>query len=248
MARRAGNLRFGVLLLAMGIAALLWGMAHGQRDIDRPFDLPVELTGLPEDLVVTDLSADAINVRIQGSRAALRNLNSGQLYYPLDVSGAKTGQGEYEVDLTLLDSELPKSARIVSRSPSHLLVRFERRGRKAVGVRADVEGEPAEGFIIENVEVIPRRVWLAGARSQVLRLTEVVTEPVNISGVSETVEREARLLLGGGTVWMEDKKPVTVRIAVAPDPALQPEEGGAGGAGTGDATGNGAADEAQGQG
>lgn len=222
--RRQSNLRFGVLLLAFSIAAFLWGLAHGASDVERGFDVPVELIGLEEDLVVTDLSSDVINVRILGSRAALRNVRASELVYPLEVTGGRRGTAEYEVDVSRIDPDLPRAARIVSRSPSHLQVRFERKGRKAVGIRADVEGAPAEGYQMASVDVIPRRVWLAGARSQVLRLREVVTEPIDISGATETVEREARLFLGGGSVWMEDKKPVTVRIEIAPDPALLPEE------------------------
>ena len=68
------------------------------------------------------------------------------------------------------------------------------------------------------IEVEPGRVWLAGARSQVLRLSEVVTEPIDIGGLEASEEREARIVLGGGTVWLEENEPVTVRIQVEPDP------------------------------
>ncbi len=223
--RRTGNLRFGVLLLAFAIAAFLWGMAHGASDVERGFDVPIDLYGLDEKLVVTDLSADAINMRLRASRAALRNVKASDLVYRLDVSGGKTGTAEYEVELSTLRAELPRDADIVARSPSHVQVRFERKGRKAVGVRADVEGDPADGFLIAAVEVTPRRVWLAGARSQVLRLREVVTDTIDVTGSEETIEREARLFLGGGTVWMEDKAPVVVRVEIIPDPelAVEPE-------------------------
>ena len=226
MAKRTGNLRFGILFLAFAIALFLWGMAHGASDVERGFDVPIELYGLDEQLVVTDLSADAINVRLRSSRAAMRNVSAGDLVYRLDVSGGKNGTAEYEVEQSTIQSELPRDADIVARSPSHVQVRFERKGRKAVGVRADVDGDPAEGFLVAAVEVTPRRVWLAGARSQVLRLREVVTETIDITGATEPIEREARLFLGGGTVWMEDKKPVVVRVEIVPDPATLevPEE------------------------
>ena len=112
-------------------------------------------------------------------------------------------------------------AKVVSRSPSQIKLRFEWRGRKSVRVRADIEGDPAEGFVVTGVEVEPPRVWLVGARSTVLRLSEVVTETVDVTGLAESTEREVKLSLGGSHVWMEDNQPVKLRIAVE----AVPEEG-----------------------
>jgi len=221
MARRFENVRPGVLLLALAIALFLWGVAHGSSSIERTFDLPVALYGMPETLVVTDQSVDAINVRVMGSRAALNNLDTQGMSYTIDVSGAKTGVAVYDTELGRI--ELPRGARFVSHSPSRVQVRFEKRGRKAVGVRADLEGEPAPGYHVAGIFVQPSRVWLAGARSQVMRLTEVVTEPIDITGLTASQVKEVRLFLGGGTVWMENKEPVKVEVRVEADvPAPEP--------------------------
>jgi YbbR domain-containing protein len=77
---------------------------------------------------------------------------------------------------------------------------------------------------LKEVSVEPPRVWLAGARSDVLRLSEVVTETVEVDGLEETEEREVRLSLGGGHVWMEEAKPVTVRIEIEAIPVEEPED------------------------
>lgn len=222
MANRFSNLRPGLLLLALTIAALLWGVAHGSSSIERGFDVPVELHALKDTLVVTDLSSDAVNIRVQGSRAALRNLSADKLSYRIDISESKPGVAEYDVDISQI--ELPAGARVVSRSPARLEVRFEERGRKAVGVRPDIEGEPAEGFLLVRVWTEPRRVWLAGARSQVLRLSEVVTEPIDLTGLEESEEREVRLFMGGGTIWNESDDPVLVHIEIEPDPEALDDE------------------------
>ncbi len=219
MAAPTSNLRLGVMLLAIGLSSVLWSVAHCSSSIERGYDIPTELIGLKDDLVMTDQSVDAVNVRVKGSRAALRNLSPSDLYFRLDVSGAKAGVAEYDVDQSRI--ELPRGLRIVSRSPSRIQLRFERRGRKAVSVHADIEGEPAAGYLLRGVEVEPRRVWLAGARSQVLRLKQVPTEPVDISGLKESEEREVRIFLGTGSVWLEENEPVAVRLLIEPDPEAQ---------------------------
>lgn len=217
MARRGPGLRLG--FLALVIAMVLWGMAHGTSSIERGFDIPVVFNGISEKVVITEQSADMVNIRVVGSRAALRNVSVGKMEYPVEVSGGQPGPAVYEVDVTRI--QLPRGARIVSRSPSRIEVKFERRGRKSVRVRPDLEGEPAPGFLLAGVEVDPARVWLVGARSEVLRLSEVVTETVVVSGLTAPEERQVRLSLGGGHVWMEDNRPVTVRIAIEPAPEAE---------------------------
>jgi YbbR domain-containing protein len=206
------------LLLAILIALVLWGMAHGSSSIERGFDIPVVIHDLPDRLVVTDLSADVVNIRVLGSRAALRDIDPSQLEYELPVGDAKTGLAVFEVDLTLVEGRLPRNVRIVSRSPASLEVKLEGRGRKSVKVRPDVEGEPAAGFVLTSVEVVPPRVWLQGARSDVLRLSEVVTETIDVNGLDRPTEREAKLSLGAGRVWKEESEPVTVKLQIDPVP------------------------------
>jgi YbbR domain-containing protein len=110
--------------------------------------------------------------------------------------------------------ELPRNTRVVSRSPSRIQVRFEERGRKVVNVRADLTGELPENYRLGDVNVVPRRVWLEGARSQVLRLEGVSTEPIDLTGLQESVEREVRVLVSGGNLWLEEDKPVKVLLQI----------------------------------
>ncbi len=210
------------MILALGIAIFLWGIASGTTTGERGFDVPVELTKLSDGMVVTDQSVDSINIRVMGSRAALRNVTPDRYTYSIDVSGGKPGVAVYEVDVSRID--LPRGARAVSHSPSRVQVRFEKRGRKLVEIRPDLEGEPASGFRVESVAVDPPKVWLAGARSQVMRLDEVVTETVNLAGLKADEEREVRVNLGGGTLWLEDQKPIKLIVRVEAEPAEAPAE------------------------
>jgi YbbR domain-containing protein len=218
---RAYQIRYG--LLALAISGALWGMAHGSSRIDRGFDIPVTFVGMPEELVITRKSTEEINIRVLGQRAALRDIATKNLEYEVNLEGAKPGKAVYLVDETTL--VLPQGAQILSRSPATIELEFESRGRKSVRITADLEGEPAEGFVFTEVEIDPPRVWLEGARSKVLRLSEVLTETIDVAGLSDSVEREVRLSLGVDHVWVEEEQPFTLRIQVDPIPDLVAEEG-----------------------
>lgn len=213
MARRRGRGNLRYVFLAVFIAMVLWAISHGGSTVERGYDIPITFEQLPEDLVVTDQSDADINIRILGSRAALRNVSPRDMEYVLNLSGAKPGHTVHEVDVTRID--VPRGTRIVSRSPSQIEVSFERRGRKKVRVKPDVAGEPAEGFKLARVEVDPPQVWLTGARSRVLRVGEAMTETIDVSGLDASTERQVKLSLGD-RVWMEDAKPVIVRIEIEP--------------------------------
>lgn len=220
MASRFENLRPGVLVLALAISVFIWAVAQGTSSVIQSFDVEVELVGVEEGLVITDQSSDEINVRLRGSRAALRNLDTNQLKYRVDARGGKPGVAVYEVDVDTIDH--PTGTQFVGYSPSRLQVRFEKRGRKAVGVRAEIDGTPAPGFHVAGVDIEPQKVWLEGARSQVMRLNEVVTESIDIAGLAANAKKDVRLVLGGGTVWAEDNAPVQVTIRIEPDPVPEP--------------------------
>lgn len=213
MAARSGRARY--FLVALVIAVILWVAAHGASPIERSFDLPVAFHEVPEDLVIVEQNTDVVNVRVLGSRAALRSFETSRTEYALNVSGARAGAAEFEVDISRIS--LPRGARPVSRSPSQVEIKLERRGTKVMQVRPDLTGDPAPGFKLAGVEVDPPRVRVAGARREVLRLNEAVTEPVDITGLSAPAEREVRLTLGGEHVWVEDTTSVRVRLQVVPE-------------------------------
>lgn len=207
----------GLKLLAVAIALFLWMVARGSSSVERGFDIPVTLHGLPEELVVVDQGADAVNVRVLGTLVALRNVEPGQFEYAVDVSGAKPGRADYEVDVSRF--EFPRGSRVVSRSPAQIPITFERRATRPVKVRADLEGRPALGYRTTGVKIEPPRVRITGARSEVLRISEVVTEMIDITGASEPIEREVRVSPGVGHVWADDPRTVNVRVGIEAEPA-----------------------------
>lgn len=218
--RRFANL--GYKLLAVAMALFLWVVARGTASVERGFDIPVVLQGVPDDLVLVSLGADVVNVRVLGTRAALRNLDPDELEYAIDASSSKPGQSSFEVDLSRFD--LPRGTRIVSRSPSQIELAFERRIAKTLKVRPDLEGSPAEGYKVSDISVDPPRVRITGARSEVLRLSEVATETIDVTGATGTIEREVRVSAGPGHVWAESPRVVKVKVEIEPPPPPPPPE------------------------
>ncbi|MBM4384145.1 MAG: hypothetical protein FJ091_12355 [Deltaproteobacteria bacterium] len=206
--------------LALFMAMLLWGFSQSTATQERGFDIPVVAAQIPDDLILTARSSDAVDIRVRGSRVALRNVPP-DLEYSVNLSEAKAGVIAKEVDLTQFD--VGRGAQIVSRSPTQLEFTLEPRISRRMTVRANVAGKPADGFVLGEVAVTPRRVLVTGAESEVLRLGEVLTEMIDVSGATASFERAVSAAALGQNAWIEPKQELKVRVEILPAPPHEPE-------------------------
>lgn len=222
-------------LIALLVAAVLWAAVQGSRSVEESLDLPIELTDISEQLVVVDQSAVEVNLHLEGSRAALRAARRDLTSYPISLEGVSAGEARFPILTESLP--IPPGGKVVARSPSTVVLQTEPVSRKKVPVRADVVGKPANGARLISIDVSPREVVLAGARSSIRRMREVLTDQVDLSELEETTVREIALApLAGSLVWRaeEDQTPIQVQIRIenanaAPTPTPPPGLGGRGG-------------------
>ncbi len=211
------DLRLAAVALIASI--FLWGFSQSTATQERGFDIPVVPTHLADDLILTARSSDAVDIRVRGSRGALRRVPL-DLEYEVDLTDAKPGVTSREVDLTALD--VGSGAQIVSRSPTELEFTLERKISRRMRVRADVIGKPADGFVASEPVVTPRRLLVAGAESEVLRLGEVLTETLDVSGATRSIERTVGVVALGPNAWLDPAQEIRVRIEIQPAPPAEP--------------------------
>ncbi len=220
-------------LAAFLVACVLWAAAQGFRSVEQSIDVPIAVEQIPDGVVVVDQSARELNVRVVGSRAALRRAEKDLVRYPISLAGMKPGEARFNVDTDLFS--LPRGARVSARSPSTLSFRLEARAQKKVPVRVDLFGKPPEGFRVAEVRVTPDTVMLDGASSEVKKIRELQTDRIDVSDLRESAVRDVRLVIGASNVWRADGgEPVRVdiRVEAAPPepvggPPAAPVRGGA---------------------
>ncbi len=209
-------------VVALLIACVLWAAAQGVTDAEQSFDIPVQVEGVPENLVVVEESAHEINLRVIGSRAALRQVAKSLNHYPVSLEGAKAGEARIPVNREQIP--LPSSrARIAARSPSTLVYTLETVVAKTVPVRPDLVGELPPGLRLVKVSVEPKQVTLAGARSALRSLREALTDRIDLAALRETTTLESPVALGYPHVWRKDPDaaPIRVRVEIEPAPGAQ---------------------------
>ena len=211
-------------IVALLIACALWAAAQGVTDVEQSFDIPVQVENLPDNLVVIEESAHELNLRVMGSRAALRQVVKNVQHYVVSFEGAKAGEARLAVNKEQIT--LPRGARIVASSPSTLVYALEGVTSKVVPVRADFTGELATGYKLARVSIEPKDLAITGARSSVRNVREVVTDRIDLSSLRETTTLESPVVLGFPHVWRKDPDgaPIRIRIEIEP-PSGKPTGG-----------------------
>jgi hypothetical protein len=217
---------FGYKLAAVVIAFVLWAAVQGFRSEDLTLDLPIVLEDIPEGVVVVGQSVASINVKLAGSRAALRRLEEAPPRYPVSLAGHVAGEpAPFAIDREQLKEKLspppPRGAEIEAHSPSMLIVELDSVIQKRVRVQADLVGEPPEGYSLASVSVVPSRLLLEGARGSLRATNEVVTDRIDLSALRESTEREVLPILDRPHIWRAESatEPIRVKIQIK-GPAL----------------------------
>jgi YbbR domain-containing protein len=172
-------------VVSVVLAALLWLIVSGEQTVERVLRIPLEYTNIPAQLELVGDPPTVVDVRVRGSSGTLGRLSSGELAAVLDVRSPRPGQRLYH--LTGSDVRTPFGVDVVQVTPSSIALFFERSSAKTVPVLPVLEGQPADGYMVERVAADPPRVEIVGPSSSLKMLSSAVTEAVSVQGASEDV-------------------------------------------------------------
>ncbi len=201
----------GTKVVSVLIAIVLWIVVLGSRNVETTKEIPIEVvTG--EGLVVANDIPDRVAFRLSGPKAFLRvMLDRRDSPIRVDLSSAKSGIVTYRF---FSDSiRLPIGVKVLSVTPSTLVVRLEPEDTKQLPVRVALRGAVPSGYHLREALAEPKTVSVRGARSRLAAMDELVTLPVDVNGAREGFETDASFDLGSLGLKLEGALP-KVRIAV----------------------------------
>jgi YbbR domain-containing protein len=208
---------WGLKVLSVVLAFGVWIYVNSQGQVTVNFAIPIEVTGVPPSLVLSEMSEETVDVRVKGRESALARVASRSLHVYLDLSGV--AEGEQWVTLSPADVKAAQPVEVTRVSPRQVRVRVEERLTRTVKVVADVTGEPMPGRKVAGIRVEPPAVTVTGAASAFEGLTRLTTQPIDLTGLTESIRREARLDLRGRDLEILEPRPLYVRITLSPNAA-----------------------------
>jgi YbbR domain-containing protein len=203
-------------LLSLTLALLLWMVVSGEETVERGLRVPLELTQVPSGLELLGDVPATVDVRVRGGSGTLSRIGAGDLVAVLDLRTAQTGRRLFP--LTPDQVRVPFGVEIVQVLPSAVTMAFERSSSREVPVAPAIDGRPAPGFVVGPLLAEPARVEVIGPESAVERATEVVTEPVSITGASAPVRQSVILGLLDPALRLKTVRAAMVTVQIIPAP------------------------------
>lgn len=202
-------------LWAILIAVVLWFQVHGQGAGTLTIEVPLQLQGLPQNMVVVNDLPDAVHVTVSGLQARLKTVNPQDIYVPFDASGLIL-PGVVERVVKSSDVRLPSGLEIEKIQPDRLELQVDRVVTRAIGVFPRLE--LPEGWHAENVTVEPPKVQLSGPEVWLDSLNEVETIAIQPEFKEGAFEAKVGVAspTGKGIRLVDAKAQFTVRGTLVP--------------------------------
>ena len=210
-------------LISLAFAIVLWFFVMGEKRHEVSHIVPVTYKGVPEGLLIANQVPGSVEVAISGPRALLSHLAVGDMAIAVNLAGVEAGVTSFK---RLEESlQIPTGLIVTRISPAYVDVKLERIRDKQVPVRVVLSGEPAAGYRVRHVRVVPARVAISGAESELKTISEVVTEGLDLAGVSESFSQTVSLSHSRPFTSLKTQRTVEVQVLLGPDPGARPGGG-----------------------
>ena len=198
-------------VFAVVFAAGLWMMVNaGERDTEKSLTVPLEWRNLPSHLVVTGAQVDSVDVQVLGPRTLLGLLNQQKIV--LDLTGMRPGRSSFRIGTERLS--LPRGVQLVRISPSQINLDITPIETRTLPVHLDVQGEPPSGYKAGEMELVPDTVEVTGPAPAVARLQSVLTEPLQLSRLTQSTTLDLDLMRPQGGLLSYNLPQVRVRVDI----------------------------------
>jgi hypothetical protein len=207
---------FGLKLLSVGLALLLWMVVAGEETVERGLRIPLELQQMPGGLEVLGEVPATVDVRVRGASGTLSRVGPGDIVAVLDLKSAHPGRRLFP--LTPDQVRVPFGVEVVQLTPSTVAMAFEVSSTREVKVVPAVDGRPAPGYAVGDMTAEPKTVEVVGPESALERATEVLTEPVPVAGAKTNVRQAVTLGLLDPSLRLKTARSATVTVQIVPAP------------------------------
>lgn len=205
---------FGLMLLSLLLACVVWFVVSAprrERVRERIVNAPLSLVAVPSDLVITTEIPGSAAVRVRGRMSDLRTLASQSLEVPVDLSWVQQ-PGEVEITLRPQAINVPPEVEVVSIEPNKFRFKVEQLRQRAVPIRPFLVGDPPVAYIVGEPTTDPPLALVSGPASQVLKLDEVATERIIMTGRTATFVQNVAVLSDSPLVRVIS--PLTTQVTV----------------------------------
>ena len=167
-------------LVSLFFAVFLWYFVVGEDKVDTTVYVAVEITNLPQDLVISNQFRKQIEVTVNGPRGLVRNVSSQHITRPIDLTNAQPGS--HVIKNTPESIKLPKGVQIQNIRPANITLTIDRLLKKELPIKPVLKGNPATGYKVASFVANPPTIGLTAPASTLEKEVFLLTQPIDITG------------------------------------------------------------------
>jgi YbbR domain-containing protein len=200
----------GWKLLSLLIAIVLWVAVAREPEVATSLSVPVDFKNMRDDLDIDGNLPDRVRLEVRGPSGSLTRDNLSTVAVVLDLSDAHAGERTYSIRGRNLN--LPSGVVFYRAVPSQITLHFEQLIYKEEPVEPVFTNTPA-GYRIASQQFSPAQVRIRGAQGRVQVISQIKTDPMDLSGVVGEQVLHTHLNVGDPTVRVLDA-PTDIAVRV----------------------------------
>ena len=145
---------WGFKVLSLIFALMMWYFVVGEDKVDMTVYVPIEITNLPQSLIISNQFKKQLEVTISGPRGLVRSITNQHITRSIDLSNAKPGTQVFQNKPESIS--FPRGITIQRIQPANITLTIDKLLEKDLPIKPMVVGVPAEGSRSRNLEIIGR--------------------------------------------------------------------------------------------
>lgn len=215
--RSPSNIRTRIVWLFLCVCAagaVFWTLKilPGTQTEEKEIFAELIIADLPDGLAIAPPFLKFISARVKGPSSLVNSLTNSQL--KCSVNPEASSPGLKSITLSAKHFGLPEILHISDIKPATITVRIKTSDRKTLPVHIALAGKPAAGFTVIDSLVVPGNVTVSGPENLLSNMDRVMTKPINIEGIAESIKKETALVLPGGVKSTGIQKAIIADIRI----------------------------------
>ena len=161
------------------IACCLWLYVMSEQNpiVEKEYAVPLVSRNLTEGMIVFNVP-EKVSVRVRGTRTALANMPLSDIFAYVNLSKLSVGTHTILVNARFARGD------VIQVTPPAVNLFIDMKKDKIVPVTAEIVGSPNKDFAVDEHQLTPSEVKVAGAATRLEALDKIFV-PVDVGGRSE---------------------------------------------------------------
>ena len=210
------NKEFLIFLFFLALSGAFWLLMTLNETMEREFKIPMRLTGVPRNAVITGELPDTVRVTVRDKGFTLVTYDFRPLVFRFS-NYADEDEGKGTIPLTDVQkqvlSQMYGSSKLLQVKPGAFDFYFTYGTSKKVPVVFRGKITTSKSYYLAHTEFYPSMVTVYANKQQLDKLQSVEIEPFNYRNLQDTIRQAVKIRKIRGVKIV----PPTVRLSVYPD-------------------------------